>query len=76
MRSWRICRWRATSPPAGMRARMLEIPPAELAIAVHRGTFADLDRTYAALGTYVAEREIGVEADPGALPGQRVRHRR
>ena len=47
--------------PAGGRTRMVEIPPAELAIAVHRGTFADLDRTYAALGTYVAEREIGVE---------------
>jgi DNA-binding transcriptional MerR regulator len=51
----------ARDVPAGDRARMLEIPPAELAIAVHHGTFADLDRTYAALGTYVAEREIGVE---------------
>jgi effector-binding domain-containing protein len=43
------------------RARMLEIPPAELAVAVHRGTLADLDLTYGALGTYVAEREIGVD---------------
>ena len=40
---------------------MLEIPPAELAVAVHRGTFSDLDQTYGALGTYVAEREIGVD---------------
>ena len=43
------------------RARMLEIPAAELAVAVHRGPLADLDRTYGALGMYVAEREIGVE---------------
>ncbi|GES19948.1 MerR family transcriptional regulator [Acrocarpospora pleiomorpha] len=42
------------------RTRMVEIPPAELAVAVHAGSHADLDRTYGALGTYVAEREIGV----------------
>jgi DNA-binding transcriptional MerR regulator len=46
---------------SGGRARMLELPPAELAVAVHQGTVADLDLTYAALGTYVAEREIGVD---------------
>src|SRR5262245_48629771 len=45
---------------SGGRARMLEIPAAELAVAVHKGGFADLDQTYGALGTYVAEREIGV----------------
>jgi len=45
----------------GGRARMLEIPPAELAVAVHRGTTDDLDLTYGALGRYVAEREIGVD---------------
>ena len=39
----------------------LEIPAAELAVAVHRGSHADLDQTYGALGTYVAEREIGVD---------------
>jgi effector-binding domain-containing protein len=43
------------------RAGMLDIPAAELAVAVHRGTLADLDQTYGALGTYVAEREIGVD---------------
>ncbi|HEU4543823.1 MAG TPA: MerR family transcriptional regulator [Jiangellaceae bacterium] len=43
------------------RTRMLEIPPAELAVAVHKGEFANLDQTYGALGTYVAEREIGVD---------------
>jgi DNA-binding transcriptional MerR regulator len=45
----------------GGRAKVLDIPAAELAVAVHRGPFADLDPTYAALGTYVAEREIGVD---------------
>jgi len=44
----------------GGRIRPLEVPAAELAVAVHRGSFADLDQTYGALGTYVAEREIGV----------------
>ena len=43
------------------RAAPFDIPAAELAIAVHEGPFADLDRTYGALGTYVAERELGVE---------------
>ena len=47
--------------PAGGRAGMLQIPSGELAVAVHRGTTADLDLTYGALGTYVAEREIGVD---------------
>lgn len=46
---------------ASGRAKMTEIPAAELAVAVHHGTLADLDRTYGALGTYVAEREIGVD---------------
>jgi len=46
---------------AGGRVRMLEIPPAELAVAVHQGIPDDLDLTYGALGTYVAEREIGVD---------------
>jgi DNA-binding transcriptional MerR regulator len=43
------------------RARPLVVPPAELAIAVHHGTHGNVDRTYGALGTYVAEHEIGVE---------------
>jgi DNA-binding transcriptional MerR regulator len=43
------------------RARMLQIPAAELVVAVHRGSLTDLDQTYGALGTYVAEREIGVD---------------
>ncbi len=47
--------------PARGRVTVLEIPPAELAVAEHRGALADLDQTYGALGTYVAEREIGVD---------------
>jgi DNA-binding transcriptional MerR regulator len=39
----------------------LDLPPAELAVAVHEGAFADLDRTYGALGAFVAERAIGVD---------------
>jgi DNA-binding transcriptional MerR regulator/effector-binding domain-containing protein len=47
--------------PATGRADMREIPAAELAVAVHKGTLADVDQTYGALGTYVAQREIGVD---------------
>jgi DNA-binding transcriptional MerR regulator len=46
--------------PAG-RARLVEIPGAELAVTVHEGPFSELDQAYGALGTFVAEREIGVE---------------
>lgn len=43
------------------RAAVIEVPAAELAVAVHRGSFADLDQTYGALGTFVTAREIGIE---------------
>jgi DNA-binding transcriptional MerR regulator len=46
---------------AGGRAAVTEIPPAELAVALHEGPFGDLDLTYAELGSYVAAREIGVD---------------
>jgi DNA-binding transcriptional MerR regulator len=58
------------SPPAGFgpleglvdgQVRLLEIPAVEAAIAVHEGPLYDIDRTYGALGTVVAERAIGVE---------------
>jgi DNA-binding transcriptional MerR regulator len=49
------------SERVGGRARLTEIPGAELAVTVHRGAFSELDRTYGALGTYVCEREIGVQ---------------
>lgn len=47
--------------PAGCPAGLLELPGTELAVAVHRGSFGDLDRTYGALGSFVAERAIGVD---------------
>jgi DNA-binding transcriptional MerR regulator len=46
---------------AAGRVRFTEIPAIEAAVAVHDGPPADIDRTYAALGTEVAERSIGVE---------------
>jgi DNA-binding transcriptional MerR regulator len=51
----------AGAVPGRGRVRDYVVPGAELAVAVHRGAFADIDQTYAALGTYVAEREIGVD---------------
>jgi DNA-binding transcriptional MerR regulator len=46
------------APPG--RPQLMEIPGAELAITVHTGAISELDQTYGALGTFVAEREIGV----------------
>jgi effector-binding domain-containing protein len=48
------------SPRAG-RARLTEIAGIEAAVAVHDGPADDVDRTYGALGTAVAERAIGVD---------------
>jgi DNA-binding transcriptional MerR regulator/effector-binding domain-containing protein len=48
-------------PAATGRAALMDIPTAELAVTMHEGGVADIDQTYGALGTYVAEREIGVE---------------
>jgi DNA-binding transcriptional MerR regulator len=42
------------------RVRTAEIPEAEYALSIHEGAFANLDQTYGALGTYVAQREIGL----------------
>lgn len=41
--------------------RWLEIAALDAAVAVHEGSLGEVDRTYAALGTTVAERAIGVE---------------
>ena len=43
------------------RARFAEIPAVDAAVAVHDGGLDEVDRTYAALGTEVAERAIGVD---------------
>ncbi len=56
----------AGSPPPGFelsdgQVRLLEIPAVEAAVAVHEGPLDDIDRTYGALGTVVAERAIGVD---------------
>jgi DNA-binding transcriptional MerR regulator len=49
-------------PPGGEgRARPLTIPAAEAAVMLHAGPAGDIDQTYGALGTVVAERAIGVE---------------
>jgi effector-binding domain-containing protein len=50
----------STTPQFG-GARPLVLPAAELAVTLHRGPFGDLDKTYGALGTFVAERAIGVD---------------
>jgi DNA-binding transcriptional MerR regulator len=51
----------AAKPAPSGRPRLIEIPGAELAITVHHGAISDLDQTYGALGTFVAEQEIGVQ---------------
>jgi DNA-binding transcriptional MerR regulator len=45
----------------GAGVRLAEIPAVEAAIAVHEGFLDDIDRTYGALGSVVAERAIGVD---------------
>jgi DNA-binding transcriptional MerR regulator len=49
-----------TPRPAGS-VGPADLPAAELAVTVHHGPFSDLDKTYGALGTFVAERAIGVD---------------
>jgi DNA-binding transcriptional MerR regulator len=51
----------ADMPTPSGRPQLIEIPGAELAITVHNGPISELDQTYGALGTFVAEREIGVQ---------------
>jgi hypothetical protein len=36
-------------------------PRRRAGIALHDGPFSELDQTYGALGTFVAERELGIE---------------
>jgi effector-binding domain-containing protein len=45
--------------PGAGRTVTEEIPGAHLAVTLHRGSFAELDRVYGALGSYVTERAIG-----------------
>ena len=53
----------AGRPPAGRPGRVqpFTVPAAELAVLLHRGPLGDLDKTFAALGSFVLERAIGVD---------------
>ena len=42
------------------RVRPMEIPAADLAVTVHRGSHDDIDVTYGALGRYVADQAMSV----------------
>ncbi len=48
-------------PPSTGRVVRYVVPAADLAVALHRGPFSDLDQTYGALGTWVAERALGAD---------------
>jgi len=41
--------------------QLLDLPSAELAVAMHSGPFSDLDKTYGALVAVVAEPAVGVD---------------
>jgi effector-binding domain-containing protein len=43
------------------RVAPLLVPPAELAIVLHRGSLADVDLAYGELGAHVMRHEISVE---------------
>jgi DNA-binding transcriptional MerR regulator len=49
------------SRPGSGRVRLTKVTGIEAAVAVHDGPPEDIDRTYGALGTAVAERAIGVD---------------
>lgn len=43
------------------RVQLVDIPAADLAVTLHKGSLDDLDKVYGALGTFVAERAIGAD---------------
>ncbi|MCU4187180.1 MerR family transcriptional regulator [Acidiferrimicrobium sp. IK] len=43
------------------RVESLRVPGGEFAVALHAGPLEEVDRTYGALGTVVAERTIGID---------------
>jgi DNA-binding transcriptional MerR regulator len=51
----------AGAAAAAGRGRVRILPATEYAVALHRGSFEDLDQTFGALGAAVAERAIGVQ---------------
>jgi DNA-binding transcriptional MerR regulator/effector-binding domain-containing protein len=48
-------------PESAGRIGSYVVPAAELAVIMHEGSLADLDRTFAALGTFVFERAIAFD---------------
>jgi DNA-binding transcriptional MerR regulator len=48
--------------PGGGRTEPVTIPGIEAAVMLHAGRAGDIDQTYGALGTVVAERAIGVDS--------------
>jgi DNA-binding transcriptional MerR regulator/effector-binding domain-containing protein len=49
-----------TAPREVGRIKTLVIPAAEVAVAIHRGSYADFDLAFARLGSYIAEHELAV----------------
>jgi len=49
-----------TTPREVGRIKSLVIPAAEVAVATHRGSYADFDLAFAQLGSYIAEHELAV----------------
>jgi DNA-binding transcriptional MerR regulator/effector-binding domain-containing protein len=48
-------------PRGGGRVGLIDVPAVELAVMVHRGPFAEIDQTYGALGSFVAERVLAAD---------------
>jgi DNA-binding transcriptional MerR regulator len=51
----------AGEPATAGRVRAQEIPAAELAVIVHRGSHDDVDRSYGALAAHVTRHALGVD---------------
>ena len=51
-------------PVIGDDASVVELAPTTVAVLVHVGSLNDVDQTYGALGTAIAERGIGI---PGPI---------
>jgi effector-binding domain-containing protein len=51
------------APPVGNTGRVepVVVPSAELAVTMHAGTPAEIDRAYGALATYVADHALAID---------------
>lgn len=52
--------WPDVDPGPFGDVEAFEVPASRAAVAVHHGSFDDLDRTYGSLGTYVASNDLGI----------------